>query len=215
MHKEDKKNETNRKIEDSRRNDGSSISGSGHVAGYTTGTGRKSRVTPEEQKTATDQTGKPPEPAGQDTVPARLKRPVAAIREAKRRAVIWGFAVADVISEDGLPYDFVAMKDGITSFVCVRRVNSSWFNIEMIKTRCRKQVDAFRSMNMEQGLIFEIWVRGYARAFYRYRVLPDTIEEIGTVLEPETRAGKKALNDAMTKAIQKETADDKLDGDAL
>jgi hypothetical protein len=214
MHTEDTKNETNRKIEDSRRNDGSLISGSGHVGGYTTGTGCGSDVPQEEQRKAPDQTGKLPEPAGRDAVTARSKKPVAAIREAKRRAVIWGFSVADVISEGGLPYDFVAVKDGITSFVCVRRVNSSWFDIDMIKRRCRKQIDAFRSMNMEQGLIFELWVRGYARAFYRYRVLPDTIGEIGTVLEPETRAGKKALDEAMTYPVRPETADEDVAGDA-
>jgi len=56
-------------------------------------------------------------------------------------------------------------------------------------------------------------VRGYARAFYRYRVLPDTIEETGIVPEPETRAGKKALHDAMTKAAQPDRAGEKLVGD--
>ncbi len=215
MHTENKKNETNQKIADASRNDGSQIAGSGHVAGCTACTGCRSNVTQEKQKTSIDQTGKPTTAAGRDTGPVRPKKPIAAIREAKRRAVIWGFSVADVTSEDGIPYDFVAIREGITSFVCVRRVNSSWFNLDMITTRCKKQIDAFRSMNMQQGLIFEIWVRGYARAFYRYRVLPDTIEETGIVPEPETRAGKKALDDAMTKAAQPDRADEKLVGDTV
>lgn len=202
MQTENEKNETNRTITDASRNDGSQIAGSGHDAGCTAGTGYRPTVTQEEQRKAVDQTGKLTAAAGRDTGPVRSKKPIAAIREAKRRAMIWGFSVADVTSNDGLPYDFVAMKDGITSFVCVRRVNSSWFNCDMITTRCKKQIDAFRSMNMQQGLIFEIWVRGYARAFFRYRVLPDAIEETGTVLEPETRAGKKALQDAMTTSAQ-------------
>jgi len=206
-------NETNQEIADATRNDGSQISGSGHGAGCTACTGCRSTVTQEEQKTAIDPAGKPTAAAGRDTGPVRPKKPIAAIREAKRRAVIWGFSVADVTSKDNLPYDFVATRDGITSFVCVRRVNSSWFNSDMITRRCKKQIDAFRSMNMQQGLIFEIWVRGYARAFYRYRVLPDTVEEIGIVPEPETRAGKKALDDAMTKAAQPEGADEKFIGD--
>lgn len=213
MHTGNKKNETNQKIADASRNDGSQIAGSGHDAGCTACTGCRSTVTQEEQKTAIDQTGKPTAAAGRDTGPVRPKKPIAAIREAKRRAVIWGFSVADVTSKDNLPYDFVAIREGITSFVCVRRVNSSWFNIDMITTRCKKQIDACRSMNMRQGLIFEIWVRGYARAFYRYRVLPDTIEETGIVPEPETRAGKKALHDAMTKAARADRADEKLIGD--
>jgi hypothetical protein len=213
MQTENKTNETDLKIADAYRNDGSQIAGLGHVAGCIACTGCRSNVTHEEQKTAIDQTGKPTAATGLDNGPVRLKKPIAAIREAKRRAVIWGFSVADVTSKDNLPYDFVATREGITSFVCVRRVNSSCFNIDMITTRCKKQITAFRSMDMQQGLIFEIWVRGYARAFYRYRVLPDTIEETGIVLEPETRAGKKVLHDAMTKTTQTERADEKVVGD--
>ena len=213
MQTENKTNETNQEITDTYRNDGSQISGSGHGAGCTACTGCRSNVTQEEQKTAIDQTGKPTAAAGRDTGPVRPKKPIAAIREAKRRAVIWGFSVADVTSKDGLPYDFVAIREGITSFVCVRRVKSSWFNRDMITRQCKKQIDACRSMNLQQGLIFELWVRGYARAFYRYRVLPDTIEETGIVPEPETRAGKKALHDAMTVAAQPDRADEKLAGD--
>lgn len=213
MQTENKKNETNLNIADASRNDASQIAGLGHVAGCTAGTGYRSTVTQEEQKTAIHQTGKPTAAGGQDTGPVRPKKPIAAIREAKRRAVIWGFSVADVVSENNLPYDFVAIREGLTSFVCVRRVNASWFNSEMITTRCKKQIDAFRSMNMRQGLIFELWVRGYARAFFRYRVLPDTIKEIGIVPEPETRAGKKALQDAMTTPAQTERTDEKFVGD--
>jgi len=208
----EKNNEMNR-IDDNRRNDESQIAGYGHHAGCRESAGCVSHATQEEQKKTMDQIGKPTAAAGRDTGPVRPKKPNKAIREAKRRAVIWGFSVADVTSKDGLPYDFVATREGITSFVCVRRVNSSWFNIDMITTRCKKQIDAFRSMNMQQGLIFEIWVRGYARAFYRYRVLPDTIEETGIVPEPETRAGKKALHDAMMKAAQPDRADEKFVGD--
>ncbi|MCK9631817.1 MAG: hypothetical protein M0R30_09255 [Methanoregula sp.] len=151
-----KKDETNLEIADASMNDGSQIAGSGHVAGCTAGTGCRSTVTQEEQKTAVDQTGKPTAAAGRDMSPVRPKKPIAAIREAKRRAVIWGFSVADVTLKDNLPYDFVAIREGITSFVCVRRVNTSWFNSDMITRRCKKQIDAFRSMNMRQGLIFEI-----------------------------------------------------------
>ena len=201
-------NETNQEIADASGNDGSQISDSGHAAGCTAGTGCRSTVTQEEQKTAIDPAGKPTAAAGLDTGPVRPKKPIAAIREAKRRAVIWGFSVADVTSDVGLPYDLVAIRNGTTSFVCVRRVNASWFNSDMIRTRCRKQIDGFRSMNMRQGLIFEIWVRGHARAFCRYRVLPDSIEETGTVLEPETRAGKKALDDAMMKAARPDTSEE-------
>jgi len=191
----EKMNEMNR-IDDNRRNGESQISGSGHHAGCSECAGCMSHATHEEQKKTMDQIGKPPEATGQDTGPGRQKRPFAAIREAKRRAAIWGFSVADVVSEDDLPYDFVAMKDGITSFVRVRRIGDSWFNSKTIEVRCRKQIAEFRAMKQQQGLNYELWVRGCARAFHRYRILPGSVGEIGIVLEPETRAGKKALEDA-------------------
>nr|WP_321352394.1 hypothetical protein [uncultured Methanoregula sp.] len=209
MHKDLDQNETNRKIDDSCRNAGSPISGLGHAAACT---GCRSDATRKEQTTTTEPAGKPLA-ASQDPVPARRKKPLAAIREAKRRAAIWGFSVADVLSGDPLPYDLMAIKDGITSFICVRRVNASWFNERMIQQRCRNEIAAFRAMRAQQGLCFELWVRGYARAFVRYCVLPDTIEEIGMVLEPETRMGKKALEETMMNTTQPDTADETIAGD--
>jgi len=207
MHTEQEQNETNGKIDDS--NGGSVVSGSGHAAGCN---GCRSDATQKDQKTMPDPVGMP-QAVSQDPVPSRRKRPLAAIREAKRRAAIWGLSVADVSSEDPLPYDFMAIKDGITRFICVRRVNSSRFNARIILQRCRNEIAAFRSMKPQQGLSFELWVRGYARAFYRYRILPDTIEEAGAVLEPETRAGKKALEEAIMKTTRSDTADETIIGD--
>jgi len=151
---------------------------------------------PHKEQTGTmDRIGTLPEATRKDPGPGRNKRPVVAIREAKRRAAIWGFTVADVVSDGELPYDFIAMKDGITSFVRIRRIRDSWFNSKKIQERCRKEIAAFRAMKPQQGLIFELWIRGFARAFQRYRILQDAIENIGIVLEPETRAGKKALDE--------------------
>lgn len=194
MQTESKENEMNR-IDDTRRNDVSRISGSGHDAGCKECAGGMSPVTQEEHKKTMDQDGIPREASGQDTGPGRKKRPVVAIHEAKRRAALWGFAIADVVSKDDLPYDFIAMKDGITSFVRIRRIRDSWFDSKNIQERCGNEIAEFRAMKQQPGLIFELWIRGFARAFHRYRILPEAIEKIGLVLEPETRAGKKALDD--------------------
>jgi hypothetical protein len=220
MQTENSKNEMNR-IHEDRRNENSRIASLGRGAGCNDGAVSMSPVSqeeqnmewtenpPEEQKITRDlmrkpqeeqtttmmRTGKPPEATGQDTSPDQKKRPFVAIREAKRRAVIWGFAVADVVSDDVLPYDFIAMKEGVTSFVRIRRIRDSWFDSKIVQERCRKEITGFRAMKQQPGLIFELWIRGYARAFHRYRILPDAIEKIGIVLEPETRAGKKALDE--------------------
>lgn len=194
MQTENRKDELNR-ITDDRRNDGSQFSGMGHDAGCKHYAGCMPPAPQEEQKKTIGPMGKPIEATGRDIGPGRDKRPVVAIREAKRRAAIWGFAVADIVTDEDLPYDFIAMKDGITSFVRIRRIRDSWFDIKKIQERCWKQIAGFREMKQQQGLIFELWIRGFARAFHRYRILPDAIEKIGMVLEPETRAGKKALDD--------------------
>jgi len=206
MHNE--KNDNNDgKISDPDTTHGSQISGLGQAAGCRECTGCGSYATQDEQETTPDPIGKPVAVSpGSGTL--RPKRPLVAIREAKRRAAIWGFSVIGIQSEDPLPYDFVAMKDGITSFVRVRRISDSWFNIRIIEVRCRKQIAEFRAMNQKQGLNYELWIRGFARAFHRYRILPDSIEEIGTVLEPETRAGRKALEDATVKTARPDIVDE-------
>jgi hypothetical protein len=114
----------------------------------------------------------------------RGKRPVVAIGEAKRSAVAAGFMLVELVTEAELPFDFVVNKDGVTSLVRVRRLKQAGFRIENIVRACAQQIKELRAFSLPVGLIRELWVRGPARAFHRYRILPETVEEIAIAAQP-------------------------------
>ncbi|MGA2121773.1 MAG: hypothetical protein ABSG49_06975 [Methanoregula sp.] len=110
---------------------------------------------------------------------SRGKRPVVAIGEAKRSAVAAGFMLIELVTAAVLPFDFVVHRDGTSSVVRVRRLKQAGFRIENILRACAQELKELRESTLLDGLIRELWVRGPARAFHRYRVLPETVEEIG------------------------------------
>jgi hypothetical protein len=128
------------------------------------------------------------------------KRPVAAIGEAKRNAVAAGFILIELVTEAEFPFDFVVQKDGTTSLVRIRRLKQAGFRIANVLTACAQPIKEMRGHHIPDGLIPELWVRGPARAFHRYRVLPEMVEETGIVAHtgtpkniPETISGIKSF----------------------
>jgi len=118
---------------------------------------------------------------------SRGKRPVVAIGEAERSAVAAGFTLIELVTAAVLPFDFVVDRDGISSVVRVRRLKQAGFRIENILRACRQELKELNERSLLKDLIPELWVRGPARAFHRYRVLPETVEEIGIVAQPSKR----------------------------
>lgn len=116
----------------------------------------------------------------------RGKRPVVAIGEAKRSAVLAGFVLVDLVTEAELAFDFVVHQERITSLVRVRRLKQSGFRVANIMRACAQPIAELQSCTLPDQLVRELWVRGPARAFHRYRVLPDTVEEIGVVVMQRT-----------------------------
>jgi hypothetical protein len=116
---------------------------------------------------------------------SRGKRPVAAIGEAKRSAAAAGFQLIELVTELELLFDFVVRMDGVVSLVRIRRLKFAGFRIENIQRHCAEPIADLRAVGMPEGLVRELWVRGPARAFHRYWILPDTIKEIGIVNQPK------------------------------
>jgi hypothetical protein len=116
---------------------------------------------------------------------SRGKRPVVATAEAKRYAVAAGFLLIELITEAELPIDFVVRRDGITSLVRVRRLKQAGFRVVSILMACAQPIQEMRNFSCPEGLVLELWVRGPARAFHRYRITPETVEEIGIVNQPK------------------------------
>ena len=115
---------------------------------------------------------------------SRGTRPVVAVAEAKRYARAAGFLVIELTTEAELPVDFIVQKSGISSLVRVRRLKQSDFRVINIMRSCMQPIREVRAFIMPDGLVRELWIRGPARAFHRFRVLPETVEEIGVVAQP-------------------------------
>jgi hypothetical protein len=107
------------------------------------------------------------------------KRPDAAIGEAKRKAVTAGFRLIEMVRSEELEFDFAAERDGVTSLIRVRRLKHAGFRVENIQRSCARQIRELRDCTLFPGSDRELWVRGPARGFYRFRVLPETLEELG------------------------------------
>ena len=123
---------------------------------------------------------------------SRGKRPVVAIGEAKRGAVAAGFMVIGLVADTELPIDFLVCREGITRLVRVRRLKQAGFRIANILRACAQELSELRDQSLLDGVLRELWVRGPARAFHRYRVMPDTVEELGIVAQPKSLKCVKA-----------------------
>jgi len=109
-------------------------------------------------------------------------RPVAGIRDAKRRATAWGFAVIELVMEAKAPFDFAVHYRGSTSLVRVRRLKLNAYRVETIRISCAQEIREFRELALPEGIARELWVRGPQRAWHRYRIERETIEEITDLL---------------------------------
>jgi hypothetical protein len=111
-------------------------------------------------------------------------RPVVAIGEAKRRATAWGFGLIEMVMEAKAPFDFAVHYQGSTSLVRVRRLKLNAYRVESIRTSCAQEIREFRELALPEGIVRELWVRGPERAWHRYQILPETIEEVKDVVHP-------------------------------
>jgi len=72
---------------------------------------------------------------------------------------------------------------GYYSLVRVRRLRQNDYRIESIIRSCAREIGEFRDLGLPDGIGRELWVRGPQRTFHRYRIAPETLEEIPGVLQ--------------------------------
>ena len=103
-------------------------------------------------------------------------KPLVAIGEAQRRAIVWGFVLIGLVTEAKLPFDFVINDRGRTSLVRVRRLKYSSYGIADILKLCGQEIEELRELTIPDGIFRELWVRGPDRHWHRYLVLAQSIE---------------------------------------
>ena len=134
-------------------------------------------------------TGKQAGSAGWDLI-KRRSRPFVAIGEAKQMATALGFAVIELVIKEPGPFDFAIHDTGSYSLVRVRRLSQNEYRIESIIRSCAREIREFRDLGLPEGIGRELWVRGPQRKFRRYRIAPETIEEIPVVLQSGSPPGE-------------------------
>jgi len=138
---------------------------------------------------------------------SRGKRPDRAIGDAVEKALAGGFVVYAVAAPVDLAFDFVAEREGTASRVRVRRLKYAGYQIENILQVCRQQIRELRESMHLRALAMELWVRGPGRAYHRYRVLPDTVEELGNPAVPVVTEPAKAEEIIETPEPEKKNPD--------
>ena len=113
--------------------------------------------------------------------------PWVAIAEAMRKAKVQGHIVFSLEPAGELPVHFVTVDGDCISLVRVRRLKYPGYTVEEIEASCKKDIAELRSITVTAEIFRELRVRGPDRHWYRYLVLPDSVEamEDGDVPEEE------------------------------
>ena len=103
-------------------------------------------------------------------------RPVIAIGEAKKKAQAWGLLVFTLEPGESLPFHFVICSRECISLVRVRRLKYPGYDVAAIELSCRNEIELLRALPVTREIFREVWVRGPEREWYRYLVLPGSVE---------------------------------------
>jgi len=113
--------------------------------------------------------------------------PHVAIGEAEHKARARGLMVFALEPEGDLPFHFVICDRDCISLVRVRRLKYPGYGVGAIEASCKNDIALLRAIPVTPEIFRELWVRGPDRHWYRYLVLPGSIE----VLEDEDDTGDK------------------------
>jgi len=97
--------------------------------------------------------------------------------------------VGGIVTAHHSPFDFTLHDRGEISLVRVLRVRYTGFSRENIQRCCEQLILQFRELAAPEGISKELWVKSPDRAWRQYQILPDTIEEVEDVIQPETSIG--------------------------
>jgi hypothetical protein len=102
--------------------------------------------------------------------------PLVAIGEAERKARAKGLMVFAVEPEGDLPFHLVICDRDCISFVRVRRLKYPGYDVPDIEQSCKNDIAVLQAIPVTPEIFRELWVRGPNRHWYRYLVLPGSVE---------------------------------------
>jgi len=95
-----------------------------------------------------------------------------------------------------LPFHFVTVDGPCISLVRVRRLKYPGYTVEEIGESCKKDIAALRSISVTEEIFRELRARGPDRHWYRYLVLPGSVEVLEDREETD-KASPVKPNDAV------------------
>jgi hypothetical protein len=104
--------------------------------------------------------------------------PKRAIAEAQKWAKEQGLMIFTAESPGMFPFHFVVSDGRTASLVAVRHPRYLDFGLVNVSYSCRTVIKGLRALTISQDIRREIWVRRTAQTWYRYLVLPETLEYI-------------------------------------
>jgi hypothetical protein len=127
--------------------------------------------------------------------------PERAIAEARRWAGVQGFAIYTPEPGSTLPFHFVVSKGETASIVTVRRPKYLDFNLVNIAYSCRTVIKELRALTISPDIRREIWVWRNAHTWYRYLVLPETLEYIEDKKSPDNPGRQEGGGESPTSPV--------------
>jgi len=111
--------------------------------------------------------------------------PYVAIQEAERKAKKRGVMVFALEPEGDLTFHLVICDRDCISLVRVRRLKYPGYTVAEIEASCKNDIALLRAIPVTREIFRELWVRGPDRQWYRYLVLPGSLEVLEDDDEPD------------------------------
>jgi len=130
--------------------------------------------------------------------------PYVAIAEAGRKAKAKGLVVFALEPVGKLPFHFIICDRDCISLVRVRRLKYPGYSTAEIEESCKRDIAGLRSITVTEEIFRELWVRGPDRHWYRYLVLPESVEAMEDGDEPEDgeETGTRLKPDETTEPVK-------------
>ena len=111
--------------------------------------------------------------------------PYVAIQEAERKAKKRGVMVFALEPEGDLTFHLVICDRDCISLVRVRRLKYQGYTVTAVEASCKNDIALLRAIPVTLEIFRELWVRGPDRQWYRYLVLPGSLEVLEDDDEPD------------------------------
>jgi hypothetical protein len=142
---------------------------------------------------------------------SRQLRNIPNSRSPLRKAKARGLIVFVLEPEGSLPFHFVTCDKECISLVRVHRLKYAGYSVPEIGYLCRNNIAMLRSP-VTEDIFRELWVRGPDRHWYRYLMLPDSVEFMEDEERPEENDRQEGGGESPSPSVLKKRLRSRANG---